>query len=99
MTQTKEQIQDRVNKVIRGNGKKKIYNLDKTDYVFSLEIMEGTTGLYEILGVVSEEEIVGNFLKTEETMNHVARVQVFTLGQIEGPVRIINSLEEFMEFQ
>jgi len=78
------------------HGRKRIYNPDKAGYVFSLEEIDPKTGLYDMRGIVSDEEVVGNFLSDDGV---VKRIQVFTLGQIEGPVRIINSLEEFMEFQ
>lgn len=67
------------------------------DYVFALEVMIPTTGLYELMGIVADEDKVKSYFENAgETA--VCRVEVFILGDIEGPVRIINSLEEFMEF-
>lgn len=67
------------------------------DYIFVLEEMHPRTGLYGILGVTAEEGDVAHFL--DHNTRIVKRVSVFTLGQQEGPVRIINSIEEFEELQ
>lgn len=68
------------------------------DYVFSIEKLHPTTGLYEILGIFVDEAVVEHLLR-DFTEYNVIRIQVFTLGQIEGPIQTITSIEEFMEFQ
>lgn len=65
------------------------------DYIFLLEEIDPQTGIYEAKGVVTDENQVENFLNEESI---VKRVQIFILGKIEGPCQIINSWEEFMEF-
>lgn len=72
--------------------------LAPADYVFSIEVMDGQTGLYNIHGVVADESIVEHYLNNVESFN-VVRVQVFTLGLLEGPIQTISTIEEFMEFQ
>lgn len=70
------------------------------DYIFTVELMNPETGLYDIKGVVIDEEIVKVILDAkEDEVAGVYRIQIFTLGQLEGPAQIIHSLEEFMEFQ
>ncbi len=66
------------------------------DYIFTLEEIDGNTGLYDILGVTADEATVEGFL---DDSTFVKRVQVFTLGLLEGPIQTITSIDEFMEFQ
>lgn len=70
------------------------------DYVFSVEVMNPETGLYEIRGITSDEEVVEQTLTcAEDEIEGVYRIQVFTLGLLEGPIQTITSIKEFMEFQ
>lgn len=63
---------------------------------YLLEEIDPQTGLYNSKGIVGSPANVEKFFGDEEI---VRRVQIFELGSFEGPIRIINSIEEFMEFQ
>lgn len=72
------------------------------DYIFTIELMNPETGLYDIKGVTSDEAAIEGILDAaEDEISGVYRIQVFTLGLLsnEGPIQTIVSLEEFMEFQ
>lgn len=69
------------------------------DYIFTLETMNPTTGLYKIDGISCDENIVMSVLRISNSTKEVHRIQIFTLGLLEGPIQIITSIDEFMEFQ
>ena len=60
-------------------------------YVFVCSKMHPTTGLYEIAGVLVEDEDAEAFLAEDG----IRKVEVFIVGRLQAPINVYFSLEEF----
>lgn len=66
------------------------------DYIFVFSKIDPKTGIYETIGVSADEDQVAYFLQNIEELK---RIEVFHEGLLEGPTRILTTIEEFEELQ
>jgi hypothetical protein len=66
------------------------------DYIFVFMKINPKTGIYDNVGVSSDESLVADFLTNT---NELKRVEIFHEGRLEGQVNMLISIEEFEEMQ
>jgi hypothetical protein len=71
--------------------KSEIMTNQRGEYIFILLKMDQRTGQYENLGATLEESFATEFLAKPG----ILKVEVFSIGQLNGPVNVCYNLEEF----
>jgi hypothetical protein len=64
----------------------------ESSYVFVCSQMHPLTGIYEIKGILVDDEYAEAFLHVDR---EVKKVEVFTVGKLSSPINVYHSLEEF----